>query len=847
MAKTYTIKKGDTLSEIAKTYSTTVAKLQDWNNIKNPNLIYYGEVIYVTDPGSSKKTDPKTKTSKVTVTRFGLQANTDNTVFVTWAWSKKHTDHYQVIWYYDTGNGVWFKGNDSTTKDKQSVYSAPSNAKRVKVKIKPVSTKHKVKKKDVSWWTGSWSTEKEYKFSSNPPTAPSTPSVELKNNVITAKLNNLDVNADYVRFQIVRDNKTTFKDTSTTVKIVTKAASYSCNVEVGSSYKVRCLAYSSKTKLSSPWSEYSDEYQSSPKAVSGITSVSASSDTSVTVSWKPVLTATSYEIEYTTNKKYFDAASSEVKSVTVEGTKSSYAIITGLESGQEYFFRLRSVNSVGSSAWTSIKSTIVGKKPAAPTTWSSSTTVVVGGKLTLYWNHNSEDGSSQTSSELKLIINSSQKSYTISGNGAYKIDSDGNLSVISSYTGDDKDKTTSCEVDISNYTEGAKIQWQVRTAGILKVNNYPAYGDWSVMRTVDVYASPTLELGINDKDGEALETLTIFPFYVTGIAGPSTQKVIGYHLSVIANSSYETTDQIGETKYVNEGDSVYSKYFETSHNLLVEMSAGNIDLENNIEYTVSCTVSMNSGLTADASLVFNVAWTDEAYEPNAEIGINLNDISAMIRPYCVDEDEKLIEDVTLAVYRREFDGDFVKLMDNIENTSETWIPDPHPALDYARYRIVATTKSTGAVSYYDMPGEPIGESTVVIQWDEEWSSYNVVTEDESEEPDWSGSMLKLPYNIDVSESNDSDVSLIKYIGRKHPVSYYGTHVGTKSTWNVAIKKDDEETIYALRRLAVWMGDVYVREPSGLGYWANIKVSFSQKHKELTIPVTLDITRVEGGM
>ena len=44
-----------------------------------------------------------------------------------------------------------------------------------------------------------------------------------------------------------------------------------------------------------------------------------------------------------------------------------------------------------------------------------------------------------------------------------------------------------------------------------------------------------------------------------------------------------------------------------------------------------------------------------------------------------------------------------------------------------------------------------------------------------------------------------------------------------------------------------MGDVYVREPSGSGYWANVSVSFSQTHCETVIPVTLNITRVEGGI
>lgn len=51
----------------------------------------------------------------------------------------------------------------------------------------------------------------------------------------------------------------------------------------------------------------------------------------------------------------------------------------------------------------------------------------------------------------------------------------------------------------------------------------------------------------------------------------------------------------------------------------------------------------------------------------------------------------------------------------------------------------------------------------------------------------------------------------------------------------------------LRRLAIYTGDVYVREPSGSGYWASISVSISQTHCEVSIPVSLDITRVEGGI
>lgn len=183
----------------------------------------------------------------------------------------------------------------------------------------------------------------------------------------------------------------------------------------------------------------------------------------------------------------------------------------------------------------------------------------------------------------------------------------------------------------------------------------------------------------------------------------------------------------------------------------------------------------------------------------------------------------------------------------LANTDHTFITDPHPALDYARYRIVAISKTTGSVSYYDVPGYPVGGKAIIIQWDEEWSSFDAPLEDRLSEAPWAGSMLVLPYNIDVSDSSEPDVELVKYIGRKRPVGYYGTHLGEKSTWSLEVPKNDKETIYGIRRLSKWLGNVYIREPSGSGYWASIKVSYDLKHNEVTVPVTIDVVRVEGGV
>lgn len=46
----YTVKRGDNLTKIAKMFGVTVQDLVDWNNIKNPNLIYPGQVLYIQVP-----------------------------------------------------------------------------------------------------------------------------------------------------------------------------------------------------------------------------------------------------------------------------------------------------------------------------------------------------------------------------------------------------------------------------------------------------------------------------------------------------------------------------------------------------------------------------------------------------------------------------------------------------------------------------------------------------------------------------------------------------------------------------------------------------------------------------
>lgn len=726
-------------------------------------------------------------------------------------------DHYEVKWFYDTGNGVWFAEGESTTKETTATYNAPDNAIAIKVSVKPVSKTYTSNNKEVSYWTGTAVTAK-FSISASTPEAPPIPSVEIDDFTLSATIDNItNPQTDKIEFQIYNGDDL-YKSGKVTVSAC--MAVFTCTIAAGGSYRVRCRAINinSASEITSSWSDFSTATDTIPTAVKNVKCV-ADSETSVKVSWTAVSTAKSYEVQYAVKKSYFDT-SSEVQSATVD-TNTAY--ITGLEA-REWFFRVRAKNDRGDSEWSSIVSTIIGTKPEPPTTWSMTTTAIVGEDITLYWVHNSEDGSKMTKSQIKITINGTSETYTIDGT----VDQEEDEEPIYTYT-----------FNPSDYTSGAVILWSVRTKGVAA-----DYSDWSVQRTIKLYAPPTLAITTNTDAG----FLKSLPLELILKAGPGTQTPISYAINVISESSYETVDITGSDVMINAGSSIFSKIYnaDNSSTQTITISAGDIILKNGQAYTIKAVVSMDSGLTAEAEYEFTVNWTEHEYHLEASIAIDHETLSAYITPYCMDVVGAFPKNLTMTVYRREYNGSFTELVSGISNTGVTTITDPHPALDYARYRVVAILNSTSEVIFEDLPGYPVGEPSIVLQWDEKWTDFDYPIDGDPETPPWTGSMVRLPYNISIDESYNPDVSLIEYIGRKNPVSYYGTQRGETASWSTEIPKSDKETIYALRRLAAWAGDVYVREPSGVGYWAQVTVSMSTAYLETVIPVTFEIARVEGG-
>lgn len=1178
-----------------------------------------------------------------------LVSGTDRQMRVEWNWNKSNTDHYVVKWYWANGQG-WNVGSTDEVEVKQAFYTAPTEAKKVKVKIKPVykkSTNKNAKTVTVNW---GWSTEKQYNFANNPPTKPPTPTMEYLSNgeYVKISIDNYDDSTTHdVQFEIMKDNtkrvgSLRYSQVNTGHAEITVKAS---ELIPGHTYKARVRGLKDVTWVSTAgviwsgvvtqqetttiasvgdygeWSDYSTELLSKPKAVTSLKTIKALSETSVYIDWVNTSTADSYEIEYTTDKRYFDSSPNNVSSLTVS---VGHAEITGLDTGNQWFFRVRSVNTTGNSDWSDVYSITLGKKPAAPSTWSTSSVVNQGDDIILNWTHNSEDGSDMTKAKVMLKLDNSDyiwyliidKQSSESNNIVPMPGQNGSMMLIASINMNNQESSTfnlynnmgeghsvmikdnigelRLKTDAASYSNGAIFNWSVMTQGVLA-----EYGDESVRRTIKVYSPITLQMSVEGFSNDNTDvTMTSYPLNIDlEVTESDIQKPVSYFISVISNQSYEWYDNVGNNIIISAGETIFQQYYDTTETQMnVELTPADLTLANNNSYTINATVAMDSGLTADSNVTISIAFEDEVLEPNAYIYIDKDTLTANIIPFCqnnsdletendkenddgnnndnnenevytelldtniptairksygciiipyndcvyyvdlyqhsqhrgvykfengvwsvvggneylmspytsIDQtmpiysvtcgvfndyvyvinytgggyvnrkhisdlddlsvdwevfdiqeptntlnivtsnaylmqydnslhyfanriyinswddskydiynDERvahyvlstdeygrytftriatipidinnylereiymnggissvvydnsihlitqthhfiyttssgwielnpvphlsyyennvavvyhdnlyvfgyetgynylmkwnssndtwdivhkdtdaghrftdgyvffvnnsllnicngyedkhyvfeyhkssgsseennpeLDQTTLLSVYRRDFDGGFTEIGADLPNTGQIMLTDSHPALDYARYRIIAKSGTTGAIYYTDIPGVEIGEKAIIINWNDYVTYLDVEDDTERAELPWYGNMLKLPYNVDVADNNNIDTNMNEYIGRDHPVSYYGTHTGETATWNVDIDKRDTQSLYMLRLLRIYKGDVYVREPSGSGYWAHIVISFNQKHTVPVIPVTISITRVEGGM
>lgn len=237
----------------------------------------------------------------------------------------------------------------------------------------------------------------------------------------------------------------------------------------------------------------------------------------------------------------------------------------------------------------------------------------------------------------------------------------------------------------------------------------------------------------------------------------------------------------------------------------------------------------------DVEIEFRVDWDHKAIEPEAEITVDRdNDVSFIKVP----QPTGYLEGDMCDVYRLSVD----KPVLIIENADfNTWYVDEYPTIgEFGGYKVVYKTfngdirTGDGTYAYEDYEGEDYSLTDFM----------SII--------DFGQDSVTLRYNLSLSNSWSKDFTETKYLGGaiqgdwNPAVSRTGSLRATVSIQEDPMTDDPEETVEAMRRLAVYAGMCHIRTPDGSNYYANIDVQEDREEKQvLTLAkFSLNITKVD---
>lgn len=352
-------------------------------------------------------------------------------------------------------------------------------------------------------------------------------------------------------------------------------------------------------------------------------------------------------------------------------------------------------------------------------------------------------------------------------------------------------------------------------------------------------------------------TVTGLPVMVKlTVSGTENQKPIAWGLDLVPTETFTYTGMDGNTTVALEGQPVYSITVDASDGDMfspteqyVSIAAEDSVFVSGKTYRFIGNVLTNAGLRSEnATEDFTVDFDYDMPDPVIEGIFNMDDYTMQLMYGCYDENGNPVEDVTIDIYRINYDNTLTLLADGLSNAYvkdgriiEGSLVDQYPSFGTCSYRIVANDANTDQVSYFDTIPIETPVYGILIQWDGQMANWN----EDTNEAVFTGEQVFLRWDLKVDEDADPDRELVEYIGRENPVAYFGTQLGVKGSWSSnLVKWEQAEELAQLRKLQRWQGTCYVRETSGAGYRAVVTPSFGRDYDSLKVPVTLEITKVE---
>ena len=494
----------------------------------------------------------------------------------------------------------------------------------------------------------------------------------------------------------------------------------------------------------------------------------------------------------------------------INNTHASAWNISGLETGKKWFVRVRLANDVNNNItygpYSDTKSIDLSSAPAVPILTLSSGVIPEDGSLTASWAFASTDGTGQASAELAVV--------TVSNN-------------VTTYTPiattESAQYITLSAADLG-WTSGSSYNLVVRVT-----STSGRQSGWSdavtiavaELLTITVQSTSLVEQTLTvDGQSRTVQSLTVMPLTLT-VIGAGTGGTTRVVIARAEDYRVDRPDESVFNGYEGETICIMSQTGES------QISIGNDDLIGSLDdgasYDLICTVQDGLGQSAETSIRFEVHWAHQALIPAATVSIQ--DLVAVLSPTAptgavtgdVCDIYRLSVDKPALIYPgAAFGEDYV---------------DPYPTLgEHGGYRFVFRTINGDYITANDeLAWLDIAEPAV--------SEANII--------DFGTGRVLLPYNVDLSHKWSKDFKETKYLGGSIQGDW-NPAVSRTGTFSTVVLADEQETIEAMRRLAVYAGICHVRTKDGSSYAADVQVSeaYKQDTAHRIVEFSLSITRVD---
>lgn len=495
--------------------------------------------------------------------------------------------------------------------------------------------------------------------------------------------------------------------------------------------------------------------------------------------------------------------------------------ISGLATGTTWYVRVRLATGTGDNktygSYSPIASIDLSSAPAIPVLALSDGVITETGSVTASWSYVSTDGTLQAYAEVAEV------------------------------TIDEHDETvytTIAQVKTAQYVtiNAADVGWSSGESHLLAVRVVSESGRQSERWSdpVPVIVAEPLMASISqtslvektivvDNVERTVLALTQMPLTLTVIgagAGGTTNVVIEraqtYQMARPDESSF-----VG---YEGETIAIHSQTGEGQ--ITIDQDSEDLFgyLDDGAAYRIIATVQDGLGQSAEVVIGFEVHWTHQALIPQAKVISDQINMVAVITP--VAPEGAGVGDVC-DIYRLSVDKP--QLIYPNATFGQKYV-DPFPTIgEYGGHRIVFKTvngdyitdsNELAWIDLYDVDGDYFESADNII--------------------DFGSGRVALQYNIDLSNKWKKDFKETKYLGGSVQGDWNPAISRSGNISSVAIASRDQETIEAMRRLAVHAGVCHVRTKDGSSYPADVEVSeaYNYDSGHRLVEFSLEITRVD---